>query len=87
MKGDDDFGFAGRLEFGKVERLKLFLVNQNDIDSFLELIDDVGLQVLVEGHKCIANATPGGVNIDDDQFGVFLVVVMHEVVGITDYCC
>lgn len=62
------------------------MIDQDDIDSFLELIDDIGLQVFVERHECLTGTTPGGMNIDDDHFGISLIEVVHEVVRISDDC-
>ena len=84
VEGDDDLRLAGRLELGQVQGLDLLLVHQDDVYSLLELVDDVGLQVLVEGHQSLAVPTPGRVNVDDHQLGVLLTVEVGEVVSVSD---
>lgn len=87
LQRDDDLGLAGGVQFGDPQRFHLLLGQQHDVHPLLELIDDVGLQVFVEGRQGLAGPAPGGVHVDDQQFRVFFVEVAEEVVGITDDCC
>lgn len=87
LQCDDDLGLAGGVQFRDSQGLHLLLSQQHDVHPLLELIDDVGLQVLVEGRQSLARTAPGRVHVDDQQFRVFFVEVTQEVVGITDDCC
>lgn len=84
LQRDHDLGLGGRVKFGQVEGLYLLLIEQDDIDSFLKLVDDAGLQVLVEGHECLAVTAPGGMHIDDQQLGVLVGVVGEEVLCVSN---
>lgn len=84
LKGDDYFRFTGRVKIWQVEGFDFLLIDEDDVDSFFEFVDDVGLQVFVEGEECVAWSAPGWVYIDDDQFWIFLIVVVKEVVMVSD---
>ena len=71
LQRHDDLGLAGRVQFRDGERLDLLLGQQDDVHALLELVDHVGLQVLVEGREGLAGPAPGGVHVNDEQFGIF----------------
>ena len=50
LKGDQNFRFAGRTHLRNIQRFNFLLGNQDDIDSFLKLIDYASLEVFIEGH-------------------------------------
>ncbi len=84
LQDDDDFGLAGGMEFGQGQRLNFFLGQKDDVHSFLELVNNIDLQVLIEWRQGLTGPTPGGIDVDDKQLGVSLRVVSEEMVGITD---
>lgn len=43
LKGDDYFGFTGRVKIWQVEGFDFLLIDEDDVDSFFEFVDDVGL--------------------------------------------
>lgn len=84
LQRDHDLRLGGRLEFRQVQGLYLLLIEQDDVYSFLELVDDAGLQVLVEGHECLAVTAPGGMHVDNQQLGILVRVVGEEVLCVSD---
>ena len=84
LQRDHDLGLGGGVELGQVQSLYLLLIEQHDVHSLLKLVDDGGLQVLVEGHERLAVSAPGGVHVDDQQLGVLVRVVGEEVLGVAD---
>ena len=87
LQRDHDLGLGGGVELGQVQSLYLLLIEQHDVHSLLKLVDDGGLQVLVEGREGLAGPAPGGVHVNDEQFGIFFVEVAEEVVGVADDRC
>lgn len=82
LQRNQNFGFASGMQFWYVQRFYLLLVYQDDIDAFLKLVDDVGLQIFVEGHECLTRSTPCRMHIDYYQFRILFVENSLEVVDI-----
>lgn len=84
LESDMNLGLAGRVQFWDSKRLHFFLRQKDNVHASFEFIDDVGLQVFVEGHEGVTGATPGGKDVNDDQLGITLVEVGEEMVCIAD---
>lgn len=87
LQRNDDLGLAGRVQLSDAQGLNLLLRQEYDVHSLLELVDHVGLQVLVEGSQSLARSTPRRMHVNDEQFGVFFREVAQEVIGISNDCC
>lgn len=87
LQGDNDLGLGGGMQFWQVQPLQLLLVDHYDVHTLLELVDNTRLQVLVEGNQSLTGTAPGRMHVDDQQFGIFVVVVREEVLGVADDRC
>lgn len=63
----------------------LLLVDKYYIHSLLELVDYCGLEEFVCIEQGLAWATPGGVNVDDDQLLIVFVEELEEVLFVSDH--
>jgi hypothetical protein len=85
LESDDDLGLGGGVEFRQAQTLQFLLVDQDDVDALLEFVDDAGLQVFVEGYEGLTGATPGRMDIDNQQLGVPFIEVGEEVVRVANH--
>lgn len=84
LQSEQYLGSAGGMKLLVLQPCYLLLVHKEDIDSFLELVDDCGLEELVGVVEGLARATPGGVDVQDHQFLIVLVEVLQEVLLVPD---
>ncbi len=73
------------MEVRQVQAFYLLLVHQNYIHSFLELVDDTVLQIIIEGDECLAGAGPSGMDVNNEKLGVPVIVVGKEVLCVSDH--
>ena len=66
LQRDHDLRFGGGVKFRQVQSLHLLLIQQDDVDPFLELVNDAGLQIFVEGNERLAVTAPGWMHVDDE---------------------
>ena len=72
------------MQLGNVQSLNLLLVHQYNVNPLLKLVDDVSLQIFVEGHEGITGSAPRRVHVDHHQLRVPFVEDAQEVVCVAD---
>lgn len=75
------------MQFWDIQWLYFLLIQQYDVHSFLKLINDVGLEVFIEWHEGLTMTTPGGMNVNNQQFRIFVIVEGEEMFSVSDDCC